>query len=94
MFRITRGLIATVAALGIVVGTPGCVSAASINILPGTVVPGDSVRLSGDILIDGVPWCDVTGTVTLISEAFAGLDEFAGVASLGVRRCHHQNCLC
>jgi hypothetical protein len=82
MFRIAGGLVGTVAIVGIMVASPGLVSAASINATPSTVVPGDTVRLSGDILIDGAPGCDVTGTVTLISEAFAGLDEFAGVGAV------------
>ena len=82
MSRITGGLVAAVVVLGIMVGTPRFVSAASINVSPSTVAPGGNVRLSGDILADGVPGCDVTGTVTLISDAFAGLGEFAGVGAV------------
>ena len=84
MSRITGGLVAAAVVLGIMVGTPGFVSAASINVSPSTVAPGDNVRLSGDILANGVPGCDVTGTVTLISEAFAGLGEFAGVGAVNL----------
>jgi hypothetical protein len=80
--RITSGLVAAAVVLGIMVGTPGIVSAASINVSPSTVAPGGNVRLSGDILANGTPGCDVTGTVTLISDAFAGLGEFAGVGAV------------
>jgi hypothetical protein len=80
--RITGGLVAAAVMLGIMVGTPGFVSAVSINASPSTVAPGGNVRLSGDILANGTPGCDVTGTVTLISDAFAGLGEFAGVGAV------------
>jgi hypothetical protein len=63
---------------------PELVSAASINVAPSTVVPGDNVRLSGDILAGGTPGCDVSAGVTLISEAFAGLGEFAGVGAVNL----------
>ena len=66
------------------VGAPGLVSAASINVAPNTVVPGDDVRLSGDVLAGGTPGCDVSGGVTLISDAFAGLGEFAGVGAVNL----------
>ena len=46
------------------------------------MAPGGNVRLSGDILANGIPGCDVTGTVTLISDRFAGLGEFAGVGAV------------
>ena len=82
MSRITSGLVAAAVVLGVMVGTPGFVSAASINVSPSTVAPGGNVRLSGDILANGTPGCDVTGTVTLISDAFAGLGEFAGVGAV------------
>ena len=82
MSRITGGFVAAVIGLGVLVGTPGFVSAASINVSPTTVSPGGDVRLSGDILVDGTPGCDVTGTVTLISDAFAGLGDFAGVGAV------------
>ena len=82
MSRITGSLVAAAVVLGIMVGTPGYVSAASINVSPSTVAPGGDVRLSGDILADGTPGCDVTGTVTLISDAFVGLGEFAGVGAV------------
>jgi hypothetical protein len=63
---------------------PELVSAASINVAPSTVGPGDNVRLSGDILAGGTPGCDVSAGVTLISEAFAGLGEFAGVGAVNL----------
>jgi|GEM_PF-5252238 len=82
MSRITSGLVAAFVGFGILVATPGFVSAASINVSPTTVSPGGDVRLTGDILADGTPGCDVTGTVTLISDALAGLGEFAGVGAV------------
>jgi hypothetical protein len=80
--RISGGLLAAAVVLGIMVGTPGFVSAATINVSPTTVAPGGNVRLSGDILANGTPGCDVTGNVTLISNAFVGLGEFAGVGAV------------
>jgi hypothetical protein len=53
-------------------------SAASINVSPSTSTPGGTVTVSGDVLVNGQPGCQVPGTVTLISNAFAGLGEFAG----------------
>jgi hypothetical protein len=61
----------------------GAASAASIVPSPASVAPGGAVRLSGDVLgPDGTPGCSVPGTVTLISDAFAGLGEFAGVGAV------------
>jgi hypothetical protein len=84
MSRTPGALVAAVVVLATIVGAPGLVSAASINVSPNTVVPGDNVRLSGDILVGGTPGCDVSGGVTLISEAFAGLGEFAGVGAVNL----------
>lgn len=84
MSRTAGALVAVALVLGIVVGTPGFVSAASINVSPGTVAPGGNVRLSGDVLAGGTPGCEVPGTVTLISDAFAGLEEFAGVGAVNL----------
>jgi hypothetical protein len=72
------------AVLGTLLGTPGFVSAASINVAPTTVAPGGNVRLTGDVLADGTPGCDVSGGVTLISDAFVGLGEFAGVGAVNL----------
>ena len=79
MSRITAGVVAAAVVLAVMVGTPGFVSAASINASPNPVAPGGDVELSGDVLADGTPGCEVPGPVTLISDAFAGLEEFAGV---------------
>lgn len=84
MSRTAGALVAAAVVLGITIGTPGLVSAASINVSPGTVAPGGNVRLSGDVLAGGTPGCEVPGTVTLISDAFAGLDEFAGVGAVNL----------
>jgi hypothetical protein len=39
------------------------------------------VTVSGDVLANGSPGCQVPGDVTLISPALAGLGEFAGVGA-------------
>ncbi len=84
MSRTSAALVAAAVVFATIAGTPGLVSAASINVSPNTVVPGASVRLSGDVLAGGTPGCDVSGGVTLISDAFAGLDEFAGVGAVNL----------
>ena len=53
-------------------------SAASINVAPTTTTAGGTVTVSGDVLANGTPGCGLPGTVTLISNAFVGLGEFAG----------------
>ena len=84
MSRTGGALVAAALVLGITLGTPALVSAASINVSPGTVAPGGNVRLSGDVLAGGTPGCEVPATVTLISDAFAGLEEFAGVGAVNL----------
>ena len=84
MSRTGGALVAAAIVLGITIGTPASVSAASINVSPGTVAPGGNVRLSGDVLAGGTPGCEVPATVTLISDAFAGLEEFAGVGAVNL----------
>jgi hypothetical protein len=60
-------------------------SAASIVAAPSSVAAGGSVRLSGDVLgPGGTPGCTVPSTVTLVSDAFAGLGEFAGVGAVSL----------
>jgi hypothetical protein len=56
-------------------------SAASISVSPASVAPGAQVTVSGDVLANGQPGCTVPGDVTLISPAFVGLGEFAGVGA-------------
>jgi hypothetical protein len=84
MSRTSGALVAAAVVLATIAGTPGLVSAASISVSPTTVVPGGNVRLSGDVLAGGTPGCDVAGGVTLISDAFAGLGEFAGVGAVNL----------
>jgi hypothetical protein len=55
--------------------------AATITVNPSTVPPGGQVTVSGDVLANGTPGCTVPGDITLISPAFAGLGEFAGVGA-------------
>jgi hypothetical protein len=56
--------------------------AASITVSPTTAAAGSSVTISGDVLANGQPGCQVPGTATLISDAFAGPEEFAGVPAV------------
>jgi len=55
--------------------------AATIDVNPPTVDTGGQVIVSGDVLADGTPGCTVPGDVTLISDAFVGLGEFAGTGA-------------
>jgi len=55
--------------------------AATIVVNPATVSAGGQVTVSGDVLANGTPGCTVPGDVTLISDAFAGLGELAGVGA-------------
>ena len=49
-------------------------AAASITVAPTTASVGSTVTVTGDVLgPDGQPGCQVPGTVTLISGAFAGV---------------------
>jgi hypothetical protein len=69
-------LVAAVVALGATAAV-----AATIVVNPTTVSAGGEVTVSGDVLANGTPGCTVPGDVTLISDAFAGLGEFAGVGA-------------
>ena len=64
----------------VVLGAASAV-AATITVNPSTVPAGSQVTVSGDVLANGSPGCAVPGDVTLISPAFAGLGEFAGVGA-------------
>ncbi len=64
----------------VVLGAASAV-AATITVNPSTVPAGGQVTVSGDVLANGSPGCAVPGDVTLISPAFAGLGEFAGVGA-------------
>jgi hypothetical protein len=55
--------------------------AATITVSPSSVAAGGQVTVSGDVLANGQPGCSVPGDVTLISGAFEGLGEFAGVGA-------------
>jgi len=59
----------------------GPASAASIVVTPGSTTPGGTVNVTGDVLAGGTPACTVPGSATLISNAFVGLGEFAGVGA-------------
>ena len=80
--RLARILVplAAVVTLTLTWSTPA--SAATINVSPSTVAVGGQVTVSGDVLANGQPGCQVPGDVTLISRAFQGLGEFAGVGAI------------
>ena len=66
-----------IAVIAFAVAAPA--SAATIAVNPTTVPTSGTVTLSGDVLLaSGTPGCGVPGTITLSSDAFAGLSEFAG----------------
>ena len=75
MSRTAGALVAAAVVLGITIGTPGLVNAASINVSPGTVAPGGNVRLSGDVLAGvagGVFWLATSIAIqTVYGERFA-----------------------
>jgi hypothetical protein len=76
MHRAARGLVLLLGALLSLVAVT-TVGAASITVNPATVSLGGTVTLSGDVLgPNGQPGCQVPGTVTLISGAFAGQGSF------------------
>jgi hypothetical protein len=53
-------------------------SAATIVVSPTTVSTSGTVTVSGDVSAGGALGCAVPGPVTLISNAFSGISEFAG----------------
>jgi len=76
--------IGTVVAGGLlgVVALTGTVAAASITTQPAEVAAGQRVTVSGDVLAGGQPGCETGDAVTLLSPAFAGHGEFAGVPAI------------
>jgi hypothetical protein len=82
MARLARFVaILTLAALPLVAwSTPA--QAATITASPASVGMGGQVTLSGDVLVNGTPACEVPGVVTLISPAFDGLGDFGGVGAV------------
>jgi len=81
MTRIAKlALLLGTAALAIPMWTSAA-SAATLNVSPSSVAAGAQVTISGDVLANGQPGCTVPGEVTLISPAFEGLGEFAGVGA-------------
>jgi hypothetical protein len=82
MARLARFLVVvTLGALPVVAWTTPA-HAATITASPSTVPVGGQVTLSGDVLANGQPGCQVPGEATLISTAFNGLGEFAGVGAV------------
>jgi hypothetical protein len=62
--------LAAIVTLTLTWSTPA--SAATINVSPSTVAVGGQVTVSGDVLANGQPGCEVPGDVTLNSPAFQG----------------------
>jgi hypothetical protein len=65
-------------AVAVVGATALPASAATITVSPTSVTPGATVTVSGDVLANGTRACAAGNDVTLVSNAFAGLGEFAG----------------
>src|SRR6476619_6521367 len=84
MTRVAKVLVVLVLVATPVLTWSAPAHAATINVSPSSVVQGGQVTLSGDVLANGQPGCEVPGQATLISEAFNGLDEFAGVGAVFV----------
>jgi hypothetical protein len=78
MFAVT----AMVGAIVCAAATPA--AAATIVVSPTVVQTAGTVTVSGDVLVNGVRGCAVGDDVTLSSDAFAGLGEFAGVGAVFV----------
>ncbi|TML66627.1 MAG: hypothetical protein E6G14_14670 [Actinobacteria bacterium] len=60
----------------------GPAAAAVLNVSPSSAAVGGQVTISGDVRVNGQPGCTVPGQAMLISEAFNGLGEFAGVGAV------------
>jgi len=82
--RIIRSLATLALFAGVTLASASAASAATISVSPGNVAPGGALHLTGDVLAGGVPGCEVPSTVTLISQVFVGLGEFAGVPAVQV----------
>jgi hypothetical protein len=53
-------------------------SAATITVAPSSTPSAGTVTVAGDVLVNGTRGCAVGDDVTLISNAFTGLGDFAG----------------
>ena len=79
--RFRRLAVVPATALALIVLGAASAVAATITVTPSTVSTGGQVTVSGDVLANGSPGCTVPGDVTLVSPAFDGLGEFAGVGA-------------
>ncbi len=59
-------------------------AAATITVSPTSVQTSGTVTVAGDVLVNGARGCAVGDDVTLISNAFAGISEFAGEGAVVV----------
>ena len=64
--------------------TASAANAATITVSPTVVATSGTVTVSGDVLVNGTRGCAVGDDVTLISNAFTGLGEFAGMGAVTV----------
>jgi hypothetical protein len=72
-------MLALIGIIAAVVGvTASPAFAASIVVSPTAVQTSGTVTVSGDVLVNGTRGCAAGDDVTLISNAFAGISEFAG----------------
>ena len=78
-----RRMFAWAAMVGaLVCGAAAPATAATIVVSPTVVPTAGTVTVSGDVLVNGTRGCAVGDDVTLSSNAFAGLGEFAGVGAV------------
>jgi hypothetical protein len=74
-FFLLGGLVA------VIIGATALPAAAvALDVAPSSVAVGGTVTVSGNVLVNGTPSCQ--GPVTVISHAFDGLGEFAGVGAV------------
>jgi len=79
-FFLLGGLVA------VIIGATALPAAAvSLDVAPSSVPVAGTVTVSGDVLVNGAPSCQIPGPVTVISHAFDGLGEFAGVGAVSIQ---------
>ena len=73
VMRLAKILVPLAAVVALTLTWSTAASAATINVSPSTVAVGGQVTISGDVLANGQPGCEVPGDVTLTSPAFQDL---------------------
>lgn len=88
-----RRLVAHMGLVGAIVGaivgamlvaTAAPAAAASLLVSPTAVPTAGTVTVSGDVLVNGQRGCAVGDDVTVISNAFVGYSEFAGMGAVQI----------